>query len=123
MKNLKFTFLLEINIMPLAIWQAKSIKSVAVFRAETTGSKIFSAATDLYQIFAVTGLTPSKYFITTTLSSSGTTITHNLNTNYITYAIWDSTGNPIVAQVLRTSVNTISISAATTGTYDIVVHG
>lgn len=84
-----------------------------------SGGTILSGSTNLYSIFATIGA--NTFATGATLSNTGTTVTHNLNTNYIICAFWDSNGNSILPQYQRTSVNAISVSAATTGTYDIVI--
>ena len=89
--------------------------------SDANGSISFSSATALG--ISTTATTVTKYATTTTLSSTGTTITHGLNTNYIICAFYDATGNPVIPGFQRTGVNTISVSAATTGNYDIVIHG
>jgi hypothetical protein len=85
-----------------------------------SGGTILSGSTNLYSIF--TKISANTFATTTILANTGTTVTHNLNTNYIICAFWNSSGDPIIPQYKRTSVNAISVSAATTGTYDIVIQ-
>ena len=89
--------------------------------SDSTGKISFSSTTALG--ISTTASTVTKYTITTTLSNTGTTITHNLNTNYIICAFWDASGNPVIPQYQRINANSIGVSAATTGTYDVVIHG
>jgi hypothetical protein len=85
------------------------------------GSISFSSTTALG--ISTTASTVTKYTTTTTLSNTGTTITHNLNTNFIICGFWDASGNPLTPQYQRTSANAILVTVASTGTYDIVIHG
>lgn len=89
--------------------------------SDANGSISFSSTTALG--IATTGSSVNKYTVTTTLATSGTSITHNLGTNYIICAFYDSNGGPVTPQFQRTDANTISITAATTATYDVVIHG
>ena len=67
----------------------------------------------------------NKYSTTSGFTGSVTkTITHNLGTNYIHVSVWDnSTGDEITSQVQRVNSNSVNITIATTGTYDIFITG
>lgn len=89
--------------------------------SDANGSISFSSTTALGLVTSASSV--SRYTSTTTISDTGTVITHNLGTNYILCAFYDTSGNPVIPQYQRTSSNAISVTAATTGTYDIVIHG
>jgi len=92
--------------------------------AENVGTVIYSAGTDLYNIFSVISSGISSFFSTQILSASNiTTITHNLGTKFITVNLWNSSGDLTEATINRTGTTSVNITVATTDTYDIVIHG
>ena len=95
--------------------------------AEMPGSVIYSAGTDLYQIFGAGGSGTQKYALSTGFTANVPKyIDHNLGLTSSTDAlvqIWSGNSMTLGADISAVTVNQIAVTVGITGTYKIVVIG
>lgn len=103
--------------------KASALRSIVAGTGLTGGGDLTASRT----LSIDTAVVVRKYVETLATSSTSYVITHNLNTLDVGVSVYlVATGEEVIADVLRTSANTVTVGfavAAAAGTYRVVVHG